>query len=289
MIANQMYNIELSSDETFLSSSRNLLAITTIFQQAIEKHISIYNQKEIPLSFIEFYIDEIKNYSFMFRKTTKDFFEDYSKMNPSIETVANVYLKSFYSQATSLLNKNGEMTLQLPSTDITSYIDDIANNADKDIASLITNIIKVTEHINHNDEIIPFYENYENYLIRKVINSLEFVSGNKGKSKVIINVYDNTAKKHVIAASKKAERLTSERLNYAKQKGKVTKIVIPRLKLPSAYPKVASANRYNSKKRARNFISVSRQILIMNDLKINGVAYSNNFIEKRNAMNEAND
>ena len=40
--------------------------------------------------------------------------------------------------------------------------------------------------INENDEIIPFYENYENYLIRKIIKSTEFVAGYKGKSKVII-------------------------------------------------------------------------------------------------------
>ena len=101
-----------------------------------------------------------------------------------------------------------------------------------------------------------------------------------------INVYNNDIRPHVISATKHAERLTSERINISSKKGKVTKIVIPKLKLPTTYPKTVTFNRYNSSFRARNFVSASRQILILNDLKINGVAYSTNFVDKRNAINE---
>ena len=45
MIANQMYTIELPTDETFLSSSKNMMVIATVFQQAISKYLSIYNKK----------------------------------------------------------------------------------------------------------------------------------------------------------------------------------------------------------------------------------------------------
>ena len=160
------------------------------------------------------------------------------------------------------------------------------DSSSKDIVSAITNIKKITEHINHSDEIIPFYKSYENYMIAQIIKKKEFANKYAGKSKVIVNVYNNEMKQHVVAATKHAERLTSERINIASQKGKVTKIVIPKLKLPTTYPKTVSFNRFNSSYRARNFVSASREILLLNDLKINGVAYSTNFVEKRKAINE---
>ncbi len=287
MIANQMYTIELPTDETFLSSSKNMMVIATVFQQAISKHLSIYKKKEIPLTFIEFYINEIRNYGYMFRKQTKDFFETYDRIAPNFEIIAKVYMKSYFSQCSSMRSHHGENFLVLESDFVTDYTDDMLENSDKEIVSSISNIIKITEHINHADEIIPFYENYENYMISKLINKEEFINKYKGKSKVVLNIYNNEQSPQIISATKKAERITSERVSLSKQKGKVTKLIIPKLKLPSTYPKTVTFNRYNSKFRARNFVSASRQILILNDLKINGVAYSSNFIDKRVAINES--
>ncbi|MBR2391040.1 MAG: hypothetical protein IKB06_00920 [Clostridia bacterium] len=287
MIANEMYAINLPTDETFLSSSKNIMVIATIFQQAITKHMSIYKKKEIPLTFIEFYINEIKNYSYMFRKQVTEFFEMYDKISPNFEIIANVYLRSYYSQAKCLKKKKGELYLiPLPEAPL-DHTKDMLSSADKDISSSVSNILKITEHINHSDEIIPFHENYENYMISRIIRKTEFINKYNGKSRLIINIYDNAASPQIISATKRAERLTSERLNISKQRGKVTKIVIPKLKLPTTYPKTVTFNRFNSKLIARNFVSASRQILILNDLKINGVAYSNNFVDKRLAMNEA--
>ena len=112
MIANQMYNIDLPTDETFLSSSKNMMAIATIFQQAIFKFKSIYQKKEIPLSFIDFYINEIRNYSYMFRKQTKEFFDMYDRIGPNIELIANIYLKSYFSQCTHIKKKKNENELK---------------------------------------------------------------------------------------------------------------------------------------------------------------------------------
>ncbi len=290
MIANQMYNIELPTDETFLSNSKNVMIIATIFQQAIFKHQSIYKSKnkkvrEVPLSFVEFYFTEIKNYSYMFRKQTKEFFETYERIVPNFYIIAEVYVKSYFSQARELKLRKGERFLVLEEGKLNDYTEDMTDDSSKDIVSAITNLKKITEHINHSDEIIPFYKSYENYMIAELIRKKEFANKYAGKSKVIINVYNNDVKPHVISATKRAERLTSERINLSSKKGKITKIVIPKLKLPTAYPKTVTFNRYNSSFRARNFVSASRQILILNDMKINGVAYSTNFVDKRKAIN----
>ena len=287
MIANQMYNIDLPTDETFLSSSKNMMVIATIFQQAIFKHRSIYKRKDIPLSFIDFYINEIRNYSYMFRKQTKEFFDMYDRVGPNIEIIANIYLKSYFSQCTHIKKKKGEKYLILQSEYLADYTEEMVNNSDKDISSSITNLIKITEHINHSDEIIPFYENYENFMISRAVKQIEFREKYKGKSKVILNIYNLETSPQIISATKRAERLTSERISISKQKGKVTKLIIPKLKLPTTYPKTVTFNRYNSNFRARNFVSASREILILNDLKINGVAYSDNFVNKRIAINES--
>lgn len=287
MIANQIYLVDLPSDETFLSEDKNLLIITAIFQQAIEKHLSIYHERKVPLSFIEFYINEIKNYEYLFRIQTREFFERFNNIAPNLEIIANVYNKSYFAQSTKIEHIEDEIYLILERDEIIDYVSDIINTSEKDIVSAVTNILQITNHINNSDEIIPFYEIYENYMISKLIRRSEF---NKyhGKSRFILNIHDNSESPEIKSAVKKAERLTSERINLAKQKGKVTKIVIPKLKLPSSYPKTVEFNRFNSKYRVNNFISASRQILILNDLKVNGVAYSSNFVEKRKAINQNN-
>lgn len=285
MISDKIYLVDLPSDETFLSSDNNLLIITTIFQKAIEKHLSIYHDKKIPLSFIEFYINEIKNYDYLFRIQTREFFERFNAVAPNLEIVAKVYNKSYFAQSTKVIHLEDEIYLELERDSVIDYVSDIVNTSEKDIVSAVTNIIQITKHINESDEIIPFYEIYENYMISNLIKKSEFVKYN-GKSKFILNIHDNSASPQIKSAIKKAERLTSERINLTKQKGKITKIVIPKLKLPSAYPKTIGFSRFNSKFKVNNFISASRQILILNDLKVNGVAYSNSFIEKRKAIDE---
>ena len=283
--ADQLYNIEIPSDEGFLSSSQNIMAISIIFQQAFDKYLTIYKKKDVPISFIKFYIEEIKNYNYMFRKSTKDFFDAYENIKPNFDVVAKVYLKSFFSQCSSYTKRKDEQYLTLVKDYIIDYTTEMESNSSKDVAALITNIKKITEHINSNDEIFPLQRTYENYMIANIIRDKEF-KNNLGKSKVILNIYNNDERPEIVSATKRAERLTSERISTSNKKGKVTKIVIPKLKLPSAYPKTVTFNRFNSKYRARNFISTSREILILNDLKINGVAYSQNFVDKRKAINE---
>lgn len=286
MIAEQMYNIELPSDETFLSSPANMVIVQAIFQQAIKKYVEIYNNKEVPLTFLEFYFKEIKNYSYMFRKQTKTFFDAYDMIGPNFDIIAEIYNKSYVAQSVKVFFKNGTGYLLLKKIGVTDYFDELLDNSEKDITSAIQNIKKITDHINNSDEIIPFGKSYENYMISEVVRKSEFKKY-AGKSKMVVNVFSNENHPQIISATKRAERLTSERINISSKRGKVTKLVIPKLKLPTAYPKSSTFSRFNSKFTARNFISASRQILILNDLKINGVAYTTNFVDKRNAANES--
>lgn len=287
MIASGVYNIELPTDETFLSLPENMTIVQAIFQQAFRKFIEIYKNKEVPLSFIEFYFKEIKNYSYMFRKQTKQFFDSYDTTSPNLVTIAEIYNKSYFAQTEKLFYKDGVPYMLLKKLEVIDYFNEMLDNSEKDTMSAVQNIKKITEHINGSDEIIPFDKTYENYMISEMVKKTEFKKY-AGKSKLIINVFDNSSKPQIISATRRAEKLVSERINISKQHGKVTKLVIPKLKLPSAYPKTTTFNRFNSKYNAKNFISASRQILILNDLKINGVAYTTNFVEKRKAANDSN-
>lgn len=286
MIASQIYTIDLPKDEDFASSGMNMMVIATIFNRAIAKYISIYHKKEIPLSFVEFYISEIKNYDYMFRKETKNFFDNFQKVYPNFEILAEIYKKSYFTHITKIKTINGEKFMIVPNLELTDYTNDLLNSSTKDVSDTVSNIVKITEHINDSDEIVDYNKCYESFIIAKIIKSTEFKEYS-GKSKVILNIFDNTESVSTISASKRAERLTGERLNLSKQKGKVTKLIIPKLKLPTAYPKTTTFNRFNSEYHVRNFVSASREILILNDLKINGVSYSESFVEKRKAMNEA--
>lgn len=285
MISNQLYNVDLPSDESLLSSSENIMIVETIFSQAIKKYLEIFNRKEVPLTFFKFYFDEIKNYSYMFRKQTKEFFDAYGKVNADFEVIAELYNNSYFSQSTGVVTKNEDKYLELKRLEMIDYLEDMSNNSSKSTESAILNLKKITEHINASDELISFGKKYENYMIAEIIRKREFNDGYAGKSKLVLNVFDNSDAPHIVSATKRAERLVSERIDITNKSGKITKIVIPRLKLPSTYPKTASS-RFNSMFRARNFVSASRQILILSDLKINGVAYSTDFIDKRKAMED---
>ena len=285
MIANQIYNIELPSDESFLSSSENMLIVASIFQQAISKYLETYSRKEIPLSFFKFYFNEIKNYSYMFRKQTKEFFETYDRIGPNFDVIAEIYNSSFFSQTDIITKSNDEKFLVLKKLNVIDYFEEMSQNSNKNTESAIQNIKKITEHINESDELITFGKKYENYMISEIVRKTEFKDKYSGKSKVILNVINNDEKTQIISATKRAERLTSERINISSKKGKVTKIIIPKLKLPSAYPK-SEFHRFNSKYHANNIVSASRQILILSDLKINGIAYSTTFVDKRKYVND---
>lgn len=286
MIASQIYTIDIPKDEDFASTGINMMVIATIFERAIAKYVSIYHKKKIPLSFVEFYISEIKNYDYMFRKETKAFFESYVKVIPKMDVLVEIYKQSYFSQIKKIKIINGEKYIIIPSLDLTDYTKDMIGSSTKNVADIISNVLKITEHINKSDEIVDYNKCYERFIISKIIRESEF-DEYSGKSKVVLNILDNTESDSIITATKRAERLTGERLNLSKQKGKVTKLVIPKLKLPTAYPKTTTFNRFNSDYYVRNFVSASRQILIMNDLKINGVSYNENFVEKRKAMAEA--
>lgn len=285
MIASTKYSVELPSDESFLSSSENILIVASVFQQAIKKFVETYNKKEVPLSFLQFYFDEVKNYSYMFRKQTKEFFDMYDRIGPNFEIIAEIYNSSYFAQSSELTKINDEPYLILKRLEIIDFFDEMSSNSNKSTESAIQNIKKITEHINDSDELISFAKKYENYMITLIVRKHEFKEKYNGKSKVIVNVINNEDNPQIISATKRAERLTSERINISTKHGKITKLVIPKLKLPSAYPK-SLVSRYNSRFRAKNIISTSREILILNDLKINGVAYSTNFVEKRKAAND---
>ena len=44
MAVNELYPMDMPTDESFLSSSRNLMIIATIFQQALAKYLKIYKK-----------------------------------------------------------------------------------------------------------------------------------------------------------------------------------------------------------------------------------------------------
>jgi len=285
MIASQVHNIDLPTDESFLSTSENILIVASVFQQAIKKFTETFKRKEVPLTYFKFYFNEVKNYSYMFRKQTKEFFETYERVNPNFDLIAEVYNSSFFAQTSNIVTINKEKYLTLKKTYITDFFEEMRENSNKSTDSAIQNIKKITEHINNSDELISFGKKYENYMISEVIRQNEFKETYAGKSRVVLNVVTKEDSPQIISATKRAERLTSERINISQKRGKITKLVIPKLKLPSKYPK-SEFSRYASKFRVNNIISTSRQILILNDLKINGVAYSTNFVEKRNAAND---
>jgi hypothetical protein len=105
--------------------------------------------------------------------------------------MAEIYSKSYFSQIKRIKLINNEKFLIVPSLTLIDYTSEIVNTSSKDVADTVSNIVKITEHINNSDEIVDYNKCYESFIIAKLIRMSEF-NEYSGKSKVVLNIFDNT-------------------------------------------------------------------------------------------------
>ena len=271
-----MSNIEIveSSPEMakleFLMSDDNTTAIIVLIENACAQYQKNFNKKHVPFSYIEFFMEEYLKYSNMFNVQLKQFFNKFNGLNISTEDLIIRYTQSFYAQHSGINVTKEEHYLQFAHLITPTFANEMKNVDNTNISSLTENILSICNKIEDSDELVSVIELYERFMIAKYVKDYNFIIK---KQKTVETDSNKKASMTLVGASLQD--------NY-QSSGKITKIIIPKLSLPSLYPFTPDQSRIDNTKRVKLLCSPAKQIVFINKKKIVAVKYSTNFIDKRN-------
>lgn len=257
----------------FLYDDNNSTACIILVEKACEQYQRLSEKYNVPFSYIDFFVSEFDKYSALFNEKLRTFFAQAKKLGLHAEDYVSRYTSSYYAQNSEIKADGEEKFLMFDAAISTQFTNKMREVTNTIMSAFIENILAVCRKIDSQDEIMNPLELYERYMIREVVL-------NSDKFKEIKETPKKATKKEV--AENLAKTLVGNKIddNY-QQTGKITKVVIPKLNLPSAYPLNYEESRIISSKKTSKFCSASKQIIFINKNKIVGIKYSSAFIEKR--------
>lgn len=254
----------------FLVSPDNVTATIILVEKAVEQYQNAFKKLNMPYSYVGFFCSEFNKYSGLFTNKLKEYYDGFIKYNVQTEDLIEVYVKSKYSQHSGVKNKKHENWLCFDSEIILSFTKEMRQVKNLNISTMVENIINVCSKIDHQDELIGIVDLYEQYMIN------QFLKG------YTINVKEKIKKAKPVVEDDKNKKLIGDAIDDIYQShGRVTRVVIPKLSLPTAYPIDLENSRLTANKRSRKFCTPARQIVFINRKKIVAVKYSPYFAFKR--------
>jgi len=265
-----------NENETILSSFLGANIAEFICHEAFREYYNIYKKKLVPESYVEFIFEEYKKYAGISGQDLKYFFSLYKKedLKPLIE----YYLKSNFAIVSTKRIRGKETYYKVTNPSLAPVMLASDHIYGKNDIGLYSMLERVAKHINSSDEIIARRDLYEKYMLKKFLK----------KNFKDINNFSSTKKSSEPLPQSKPKQepnkvLVGNTIDVPNLGGKVSKLFFPKLSLPSAYPVSLEKSRINSNFRVRNFVSIEKQIGIINQYKFNTVKYHKSFIEKRKA------
>lgn len=266
--------------DEFLFADDNSTACIMLVEKACNQYQTLFNKNDVPFSYVEFFVEEFNKYQSLFGEKLRDFFEKYSSLGLSAEDLVIRYTKSFYSQSIDVSSTKEEKFLVFDSPIRTSFSDSMKEVTSTAISSFVSNLLNICKKIDMQDEILNPAELYERFMIKKSVLNSEYAQ----------KILEKGRKKY--AGDKVAEQvsktLVGNQIDDKYQTGKITKVVIPKLGLPTNYPVNLEESRIIASKRATSICSASKQIIFINKNKIVNIKYSSAFIEKRKKKPKTN-
>ena len=268
----QTNNFEEEYESPLLDTVRNANISCLIIHEACQTYYSLYKTNWIPISFIEFYFEEYRRFDFL----GKNFIEPFFKLYKEIDTFSLIdnYINCHYSLIIDKKNKSSEIHFKITNNDYMQckmYKPEYLGMFDP---ALYKELEFISNRLYNSDELISVKDAYEYFMLKRyVLDNDRKVEIKKAQIKAVEEV-------------KKDENsvvLVGAQVNIPKQSGKVTKILFPKLNLPSPYPILLDKSRINSEFKVKKFTRTDQQVKIINKHEFNGVKYKLAFIEKRKA------
>lgn len=282
-----MDNLQTSviSKQDFLVSDDNSSACIMLVEKACEQYQRIFNKTDVPYSYIEFFCKEFNKYSVLFEGKLKEFYNNFVKLKVTASDLIDRYNKSFYSQHASIKVTKDEKYLVFSGKILPTFSNEMREVTNTRMSGLTENILNICKKIDSSDELVDTVELYEMYMIDRFILSHDFGANVKAvkKAKKLASKENKTTKPEESQQKNNVTLVGGAIEDNYQLKGKSTKVVIPKLKLPSAYP-ISEKGRVDKQKRTNKFCSPAREIIFLNRKKIVAIKYSTSFLEKRKVV-----
>lgn len=258
----------------FLLDDDNTTAAIILIEKACEQYQTLYNKNNVPFSYINFFCEEFNKYSGLFTNKLKDFYDNFKKHNITAEDLIERYVKSFYSQHEGVNVTKEEKFLCFNEPIILTFTKEMREVTNTNVSTMVENIINICHKIDTQDELIDLTDLYERYMINEFImaNADHFIKQSNNSNATVTTVKPASDSISLVG--------TALEDNYESH-GKITRIIIPKLNLPTAYPVDLENSRLTENKKTSRFCTPAKQIVFINRKKIIAVKYSNKFIEKR--------
>lgn len=247
-----------------------LLLSNYIINECTKKHYEQYQSFKVPFSYIDFYFEQISRYSIKFNDYMKLFFNKYHEKHSNLKSLINVYNRTF-SKATKieLVKNHGNHLIMLRKYFPLSVSFDTKNN--KELKQALTILKEIIELIFYNEEVLTLKDQYLMFIKQKIVSELQ------SENKIEI-------KSPKMQESRTKRVSTSKTNSKLKNNGstKITRVIIPKYKLPTDYPISYTISRVDSVNQVNKFIGSVNMINILNNYNINRVTYNHDFVTKRN-------
>ena len=260
----------------FLLTDDNTTAAIILIEKACEQYQNLYNQTDVPYSYIDFFCQEFNKYSGLFTNKLKDFYDNFTIYGVTNADLIDRYVKSFYAQHEGVRVEKEEAYLCFKEPIVLSFTKEMQNITNQQVSTMVENIINICHKIDTQDELVNLIDLYESYMMDKFIDNYDFKfkAPKQEPADLPAEPEQNTTSDAVTLVGDPLE-------NKYQSHGRVTRVVIPKLNLPSSYPINLEESRLTAGKSAKKFCSPAQQIVFINRKKILTVKYSNKFLEKR--------
>lgn len=259
--------------QSFLSEEDNTAIALILVEKACEQYQRLYKKLNVPFSYINFFSEEFFKYSGLFQDKLKSFYTAYTSLAISADDLIDRYISSYYSQHKSIKATKHEKYLVFDDFIPPSFTNEMRAVTSTPVSSLVENIIAITIKMENQDELVDLIDLYEQFMITDFIMNHEIKKKTKPASKKA------NVEKIVPAVPEKLVGTVLDD-NYQKS-GKITKIIIPKLSLPTTYPTSAENSRINANHKAKFICTPAKQIIFINKKKIVAVKYTQKFLDKR--------
>ena len=287
-----------------LFDGNNLFSSNTVLHFACLDYMKTYETNMIPFDFLRFYFTRFKTYDKFYQSDLRNFFDGIDVNNLDISLMASVYTKSITSIAVAVI-KNETISFLVTNEDPVNLLEFFMESDTKSDVQyqIYSNIKTIVSEMDKSDELLSKKALFERFMIDKFLDNYTptNIIKTKRKTQEQPNPQQKNSKTAKVEKVQLSETTTTtapslEKYNESMkgketevpvQKGKVTKLFIPKLMLPTAYPILQDSSRINSDYRTSSMLKADRMIWMFNKHKFKAVIYNAGFIEKRKKTKKA--
>lgn len=266
--------------DNFLFADDNSTACIMLVEKACVQYQKLFQKTNVPFSYVEFFVEEFTKYQSLFGEKLKEFFSNYTSLQLTAEDLVLRYTKSYYSQSIDIESTPEEKFLVFGNYINSNFSDSMKEVTTTSVSSFVNNLLNICKKIDMQDELMNPAELYERFMIKKAVLTSPYVQ------KILAKGKKKPANAEVV--EEVAKTLVGNQIDDKYQTGKITKVVIPKLNLPTAYPINLDESRLITSRKAKSVSSASKQIIFINKNKIVNIKYSSDFVEKRKKKPKAN-